>query len=41
VNTGDSTNLLIPIMVFLGAALLLILGAVSYRKDKRKDGEQA
>lgn len=41
VNTGDSTNLLIPIMVFLGAALLLVLALVSYRKDKRKDGEQA
>lgn len=41
VNTGDSTNMLLPIMVFLGAALLLVLALVSYRKDKRKDGEQA
>ena len=40
VNTGDETNLFIPIAAFVGAAILLSLAILSYRKD-RKDGEEA
>ena len=40
VKTGDETNLILPIATFIGAALLLILAILSYRKD-RKDGEEA
>ena len=40
VNTGDTTSLILPIAAFLGAAALLVLAVMSYRKD-RKDGEEA
>ncbi len=40
VNTGDETNLFIPIAVFAGAAILLSLAILSYKRD-RKDGEEA
>ena len=39
-NTGDETNLFIPIAAFAGAAILLSLAILSYRRD-RKDGEEA
>ena len=39
-NTGDGTNLTLPILAFLGALVLLVLAILSYRKD-RKDGEEA
>lgn len=38
INTGDTTSLFVPIAVFLGACLLLIIAIISYKKD-RKDGE--
>lgn len=40
VKTGDETNLIMPILMFLGAAILLILAILSFRRD-RKDGEEA
>ena len=40
VNTGDTTNLIVPVAAFIGAMILLILAILSYRKD-RKDGEEA
>jgi hypothetical protein len=40
VDTGDTTSLILPIAAFLGAAVLLVLAIMSYRKD-RKDGEEA
>jgi hypothetical protein len=40
VDTGDTTNLILPAAAFIGAAILLILAILSYRKD-RKDGEEA
>jgi hypothetical protein len=40
VNTGDETNLFIPVAAFVGAAILLSLAILSYRRD-RKDGEEA
>ena len=40
VDTGDTTNLIIPVAAFIGAMILLILAILSYRKD-RKDGEEA
>lgn len=40
INTGDETNLILMVGVFLGSLLLLILAILSYRKD-RKDGEEA
>ena len=40
VNTGDTTSMILPIAAFLGAAALLVLAVMSYRKD-RKDGEEA
>ena len=40
VDTGDTTNLLLPIAAFLGSLILLILAFISWRKD-RKDGEEA
>lgn len=40
VNTGDTTNLLMPALMFLGAAVLLVLAVLSFRRD-RKDGDEA
>lgn len=40
VNTGDTTNILLPAIVFIAALVLLILSFKSIRKD-RKDGEEA
>ena len=40
VDTGDTTNIILPVAAFLGALLLLVLAVLSYRKD-RKDGEEA
>ena len=40
VDTGDRTNLLLPVITFTGALALLVLAVLSYRKD-RKDGEEA
>lgn len=40
VNTGDTTNLILPAAMFLAALLLLILAIMSYRRD-RKDGDEA
>ena len=40
VNTGDTTSMILPIAAFLGAAALLVLAVMSYKKD-RKDGEEA
>ena len=40
IDTGDTTDLIGPAAVFLGACLLLIIGIISYRKD-RKEGEDA
>ena len=40
VDTGDETNLFIPVAAFVGAMILLILAILSYRRD-RKDGEEA
>jgi hypothetical protein len=40
VNTGDMTNLMTPLAMFLGAALLAVLTILSFRKD-RKDGDEA
>ena len=34
VNTGDTTSLILPIAAFLGAAALLVLAVMSYRKDE-------
>jgi len=38
VDTGDRTNLWLPIVAFITALILLILAVFSYKKD-RKDGE--
>lgn len=38
VKTGDNNNLLLTIATFVAALLMLILGLIYYRKD-RKDGE--
>jgi hypothetical protein len=38
INTGDTTDILGPAAVFLGAFLMLIIAIISYKKD-RKDGE--
>ena len=35
VKTGDSTDLLTPVATMIGALLLLILTAISFRKDRR------
>ena len=40
VDTGDSTNLVLPVIAFTGALGLLVLAVLSYRKD-RKDGDEA
>jgi hypothetical protein len=40
VDTGDMTNLMTPILMFIGAAVLLVLTIFSFRKD-RKDGDEA
>lgn len=40
VKTGDDTNIILPLAVFLGGLLLLVLGLISRRKE-RKDGEEA
>ena len=40
VRTGDDTNILGPVLMLVGAAVLFILVAFSFRKD-RKDGEDA
>ena len=40
VDTGDTTSLILPMAIFLGSLLLLILAIMSYRRD-RKDGEEA
>ena len=40
VDTGDTTSLVMPIALFAGALVLLVLAVLSYRKD-RKDGEEA
>ena len=40
VDTGDSTNLVLPVIAFTGALALLVLAVLSYRKD-RKDGDEA
>lgn len=40
VRTGDDTNIVLPLAVFLGGLLLLVLAFVSRRKE-RKDGEEA
>ena len=40
VDTGDSTNLVLPALAFAGALALLVLAVLSYRKD-RKDGDEA
>ena len=40
VDTGDTTNIILPVTVFFGALLLFVLAVLSYRKD-RKDGEEA
>ena len=40
VKTGDDTNLLLPLVIFLAALLLFILGMLSMRRD-RKRGEDA
>lgn len=40
VNTGDTTNLILPAIAFLAALVLLILAFRSYKKD-RKDGDRA
>ena len=40
VDTGDTTSLIMPIALFAGALVLLVLAVLSYRKD-RKDGEEA
>ena len=38
IDTGDTTDLLGPAAIFLGACLLMVLAVMSLRKD-RKDGE--
>ena len=40
VDTGDMTNIMLPVAVFAGALVLLVLAVLSYRKD-RKDGDEA
>lgn len=40
VDTGDTSNLMTPLMMFIGAAVLLVLAIFSFRKD-RKDGDEA
>lgn len=40
VKTGDDTNIILPLAVFVGGLLLLVLAFVSRRKE-RKDGEEA
>ena len=40
INTGDTTNFILPAVTFLAALILLILAVRSYRKD-RKDGDRA
>lgn len=40
INTGDDTNILLPVAVFLAAALLLIYAIINIRKE-RKDGDEA
>ena len=40
INTGDMTNLMLPLITFLAALILLILAVRSYRRD-RKDGDRA
>ena len=37
VNTGDTTSILMPIVVMLAALLLLILTIISFRKDRREE----
>jgi LPXTG-motif cell wall-anchored protein len=37
INTGDTTNILMPIVVMLAALLLLILTVMSVRKDRREE----
>lgn len=40
VKTGDETNIVLPVAMFAGAVLLLILALLSGKKD-RKDGKEA
>ena len=40
INTGDTTNFILPAVTFLGALILLVLAYRNYRKD-RKDGDRA
>ena len=40
VNTGDETNLILTVALFLGSLLLLLLAIMSFRRD-RKDGDEA
>lgn len=40
INTGDMTNLMTPLLMLAGAAVLLVLTVLSFRKD-RKDGDEA
>jgi hypothetical protein len=40
VNTGDTTNIILPAAVFLGSLILFVLAVKSFRKD-RKDGDEA
>ena len=38
VDTGDTTNMWLPLIAFISALILLLLAVFSYKKD-RKDGE--
>ena len=40
VNTGDTTSILPMVILFVAAALMLVLAILNHRKD-RKDGEEA
>ena len=40
INTGDNSNLMTPILMFIGAVVLMALAIFSFRKD-RKDGDEA
>ena len=41
VKTGDTTQLIESVCAFAGALLCLIIGILSARKDRRKDGDEA